>query len=154
MAKKIVPKLARIGLSDKLDIPSAKLYDVPCKIDTGAYNCSIHCTRIRLIKTNVSERLEFTLLDKEFKEYSGVKLSTKRFRIKKVKSSNGKVQNRYQVVLTIRLFDQSIDATFNLSKRHNMKYPILLGRKFLAKQFLVDVSKRNLSFKQKKLAGH
>jgi hypothetical protein len=30
-----------------------------------------------------------------------------------------------------------------------MKYPVLLGRKFLNKKFIVDTEEKNLSFKQK-----
>jgi len=29
-----------------------------------------------------------------------------------------------------------------------MTYPVLLGRKFLSKKFIIDTAKRNLSFKK------
>lgn len=138
-----------IGIKDRLDIPIAGITNIPCKIDTGAYNCSIHCVEIRKKKDNEGLYLEFILLDEDFEEYNGQVLTSRNFRQKKVKSSNGKTQNRYQVVLPIILFGQTFDATFNLSKRHNMRFPILLGRKFLAKNFLVDVSKKDLSFNLK-----
>ena len=138
-----------IGIKDRLDIPTADIKNIPCKIDTGAYNCSIHCIQIRKKKDKDGSYLEYVLLDEEFAEYNGKTLKSRKFRQKRVKSSNGKIQNRYQVVLPIVLFNQTLDATFNLSKRHNMRFPILLGRKFLAKNFIVDVSKNNLSFKLK-----
>lgn len=138
-----------IGIKDRLDIPIAGITNIPCKIDTGAYNCSIHCVEIRKKKDNEGPYLEFILLDEDFEEYNGQVLTSRNFRQKKVKSSNGKTQNRYQVVLPIILFGQTFNATFNLSKRHNMRFPILLGRKFLAKNFLVDVSKKDLSFNLK-----
>lgn len=138
-----------IGIKDRLDIPIAGITNIPCKIDTGAYNCSIHCVEIRKKKDNEGPYLEFILLDEDFEEFNGQVLTSRNFRQKKVKSSNGKAQNRYQVVLPIILFGQTFNATFNLSKRHNMRFPILLGRKFLAKNFLVDVSKKDLSFNLK-----
>lgn len=138
-----------IGIKDRLDIPIAGITNIPCKIDTGAYNCSIHCVQIRKKKDSDGPYLQFVLLDDEFDEYNGNVLTSREFRQKKVKSSNGKTQNRYQVILPIVLFGKTFDATFNLSKRHNMRFPILLGRKFLANNFIVDVSKKNLSFKLK-----
>ena len=138
-----------IGIKDRLDIPTAGITNIPCKIDTGAYNCSIHCIQIRKKKDKEGPYLQFILLDEEFEEYNGQVLISRKFRQKKVKSSNGKVQNRYQVTLPVVLFNETYNATFNLSKRHNMRFPILLGRKFLANSFIVDVSKKDLSFKLK-----
>jgi hypothetical protein len=138
-----------IGIKDRLDLPTADIKNIPCKIDTGAYNCSIHCVQIRKKKDKEGPYIEFILLDEEFEEYNGKVLTCREFRQKKVKSSNGKAQNRYQVVLPVVLFNQTFNATFNLSKRHNMRFPILLGRKFLNKKFMVDVSKKDLSFNLK-----
>jgi hypothetical protein len=139
----------KIGLSDELDIPAAELFNVPCKIDTGAYNCSIDCSHWAVEEINGTPHLLFTLLGNDYKQYSGISLKTTDFIRKKVKSSTGHVEYRYQVSLTIVMFGESVEAAFNLSKRHNMRYPILLGRKFLSKKFLVDVSKKNISKKLK-----
>jgi hypothetical protein len=150
MAKKTVRvKKKTLGLSDVIDIPDAELFEIPCKIDTGAYNCSIDCSKFRLTKVHGEAVLFFTLLGKEYNHFSGKEMQTTKFIQKKVKSSSGHSQYRYQVILNIKLFDEIVPATFNLSRRHNMKYPILLGRKLLARKYLVDVSKRNLSLKAK-----
>ena len=136
-----------IGIVDVLDIPQSKLSNVPCKIDTGAYNCSVDCSFIKLKDANGVKTLNFILLDKKSKEYNGEVISTTAFWQKKVKSSNGIIEYRYQVPLDVVLFGENYRAVFNLSKRHNMRYPILLGRHFLSKKFLVDVSKKNISTK-------
>lgn len=149
MAIKSHENYLKIGLSDELDIPQAKLYNVPCKIDTGAYNCSIDCSYWEIKEVNGEQELFFRLLGTDYKQYAGVELSTTDFIKKKVKSSTGHVEYRYQVMLTLQMFGQAYEAAFNLSKRHNMRYPILLGRKFLSKRFLVDVSKKNISKKLK-----
>ena len=36
-----------------------------------------------------------------------------------------------------------------LSDRKEMKYPVLLGRKFLTKRFMVDINKTDRSYKLK-----
>ena len=149
MALKIPEYYLKIGLSDELDIPQARLYNVACKIDTGAYNCSIDCSNWEIKEVENKPTLFFTLLGTDYKQYSGIELSTTQFIKKKVKSSTGHIEYRYQVMLIIHMFGQDYEAAFNLSRRHNMRYPILLGRKFLTKRFLVDVSKKNISKKLK-----
>jgi hypothetical protein len=67
------------------------------------------------------------------------------FTEKKVKSSFGDYEFRYQVKLRMTIFGKNYLTRFNLSNRKNMKYPVLLGRKFLNNRFIVDVSKQDLS---------
>ncbi|MBT8327930.1 MAG: ATP-dependent zinc protease [Bacteroidia bacterium] len=137
-----------IGIVDVLDIPQSDLFQIPCKVDTGAYNCSIDCSYIKLKDLNGVKILSFILLDERSKQYNGTIISTSTFWQKKVKSSTGTAEYRYQVPLDIVLFGENYKAIFNLSKRHDMRFPILLGRHFLSKKFLVDVSKKNLSAKR------
>ena len=131
----IKPKLKTIGIIDVLDIPQSRLTKIPCKIDTGAFNCSIDCSFMELKDENGVKKLNFILLDQKSKQYNGEVLSTTTFWQKKVKSSNGVIEYRYQVPLDIVMFGEEYREIFNLSKRHNMRYPILLGRKFLSKKF-------------------
>ncbi len=141
-----MPKTKKtIGIADILDIPSAGIYKIPCKVDTGAYNCSIDCSYFGIVSIDNESYLEYTLLGDEYTQKSSRKQLTKNFIQKKVKSSNGVSEYRYQVELEVVIFENKYKAIFNLSKRHNMKYPILLGRKLLSKNFLVDVSRKNIS---------
>ena len=63
---------------------------------------------------------------------------------RKVKSSNGTYQSRYVVQLNIKLgsIEKLTDVT--LTDRSTMNYTVLLGRKFLANDFLIDVSRSYL----------
>ena len=49
----------------------------------------------------------------------------------------------------ITIFNTTFPIYLTLSERKDMKFPILLGRKFLNKKFLIDTSKTNLSYKLK-----
>ena len=141
--------LGTIGITDAIDIPDAGLYNLPCKIDTGADTSAVHCERIRIKEINGTDYLVFKLLDRHHPMYSGVEIRTKDFKEKKVKSSFGDYEYRYQVNLNIIIFGQKIKAAFNLSNRRNMKFPVLIGRKFLSHRFMVDVTQHNLSLNQK-----
>ncbi|MGB0167558.1 MAG: RimK/LysX family protein, partial [Luteibaculum sp.] len=62
---------------------------------------------------------------------------------RKVKSSNGSTELRFAVKLLVKLGAKTYLTTFTLTNRNKMRYPILLGKRFLRGKFLVDVSKKN-----------
>ena len=64
-----------------------------------------------------------------------------------VKSSNGHVENRYKIKTDVVFFGKTYVINLTLSTRDDMKYPVLIGRQFLKKKFLVDVDLENQSFK-------
>ena len=136
-----------IGLTDFISMPEAGISNIPCKVDTGADTNAIHCERVRIRVMDGKEFLSFKLLDRKHPLYSGIEMNIEQFKEIRVKSSFGDYEYRYQVELPFKLFNKNYTAAFNLSNRKNMKYPVLLGRKFLAGSFIVDVSKRNLSQK-------
>jgi hypothetical protein len=60
--------------------------------------------------------------------------------IRHVKSSNGTIQERIFIKTTLALFNQQYETELSLTDRASMKYPMLIGRKFLEDRFIVDVS--------------
>jgi len=133
-----------IGRIDKADFPLLDLYEIAVKIDTGAFTSSIHCKNV--IEENGLLKCNF--LDEEHPDYDGKEIIFKNYQIANVKSSNGVVQTRYKIKTEIILFGEKHDIQLTLSDREEMKFPVLLGRKFLNKKFIVDTSLTNLSFKQ------
>lgn len=134
-----------IGRTDKADFPLLDLFDIDVKIDSGAYTSSIHCHKVK-VKDGV---LWCTFYDKGHPLYNGKEIVFETYTIAKVKSSNGIVQERYKVKTTILIFNKKYKINLTLSTRDDMKYPILIGRRFLNKKFVVDVSLKNLSYLKK-----
>lgn len=117
---------------------------LPTKIDTGAYTASIHCKHI----VEKDGLLKFKLLCPNTDKYNNKLIKTRNYKTKKIRSSNGKKQVRYIVKTTILFFNKKYTVEFSLANRTKMSYPVLIGRKFLSKKFIVDVSKTNLSLNQ------
>lgn len=138
-----------IGRKDKADLPELHLNNVAVKIDSGAYSCSIHCESVEQVEIDGKQCLEVIFLDQEHPNYTGEKFIFEHYRRKKVRSSTGYQQERYFVELTIRLFDMDITTDFSLTKRNELRNPILLGRKLLNRNFLIDTSLVNLSYRKK-----
>jgi hypothetical protein len=126
-----------IGRQDIIDLPDFDLSDVKAKIDTGAHTSSIHCTKVKVI----DEVLHFTIPLGEKRKYE-----KENFETRKIRSSNGKAEHRYVIKTTITIFEKTYRINFSLSDRSKMKNPILLGTRFLKNKFVVDVSKKNLSY--------
>ncbi|WP_375579971.1 RimK/LysX family protein [Marivirga tractuosa] len=137
-----------IGRIDKLDLPELGLVKVQAKIDTGAYTSAIHCSKIHIEKDKEGrELLVYTISAKRLGQgMKAKKFKTADFKLKKIKSSNGQVQERYVVKTKIKIFNKIYNTEFSLSDRSHMKNPILLGRKLLSGRFVVDVTEENLSY--------
>lgn len=138
-----------IGRKDKLDFPRLKLEEIDVKIDTGAYSSSIHCRDIKLDKRNGKEAITFVLLDPTHPKYHGKRFSSTTFKEKYVKSSNGVSEKRFVITSNVIIFGEKYKIELSLTERGEMKFPILIGRKLLMGNFIVDASKTDLSFKLK-----
>lgn len=142
-----------VGRHDKADFPELMLKNLSVKIDTGAYTSSIHCHDIQEIGEEGEAYIEFYLLDPSHPKYVDKKFKTTQYERKVIKSSFGALEERYIITTVVAMFGEEHPIELSLSERSNMKYPVLLGRKFLNKKFVVDTSEKNLSFKQKQQKG-
>jgi hypothetical protein len=136
-----------LGRSDRVNLPGLGLYNIHAKIDTGAFTSSLHCSRAEV----VNGQLEFVLLDDEHPEFTGMKFVFKEFTEREIKNSFGVAERRYVIITTIKIFDEEITAEFSLSDRDALRFPILLGRKILRDRFLIDVTKKNLSYRSNRV---
>lgn len=134
-----------LGRSDRVDLPGLGLENIHAKIDTGAYTCSLHCSRAEV----VDGKLEFVLLDEEHPEFTGMKFTVKKFAQREIKNSFGEAEMRFVIKTSIKIFDRRIRAEFTLSDREKLRFPVLLGRKILRNRFLIDVTKKDLYFQSK-----
>jgi hypothetical protein len=125
-----------IGRVVSMTIPEAEVFDLPSKVDTGAYRSSIWATNIN----ESNGILSFVLLDPESKYYSGKTVSTTEYKEVQVENSFGQRERRYSVKLTVEIAGRKVKATFTLANRSLKSYPALIGRRTLNNRFLIDVS--------------
>ncbi|OIP55993.1 MAG: clan AA aspartic protease [Helicobacteraceae bacterium CG2_30_36_10] len=137
-----MPEKKIVGMIELISILDLELYDLDAKVDTGADSNALHCDDIHIDENNF---VHFTLLDEVHESYHGKRIVMPLHKVKRVKSSNGEVQERASVRVTVEFFKKRYKTVISLANRSDMKYPMLIGRKFLANKFLVDVSKEYLS---------
>jgi hypothetical protein len=130
-----------IGRREFVDFPNLDLISIEAKIDTGAYTSAIHCKSIEIVYENAKPVLYFVLLDPTHEEYSNRKHRFEVFSKKNIKNSFGEMEERFIIKTIIKLGSKKINTTLSLSDRANMRYPVLIGRRFLKGKFLVDVQR-------------
>lgn len=145
MAKKKEKLL--IGRSDIIDLPEFELYDIPAKVDTGAFTSAIHTSSIKVREEDGIKYIYFKIPAAKKK---GKVFHTSHYEERRIRSSNGHIEKRYVITTEILIFGKLQKIEFSLADRSSMKYPILLGRKLLSKKFVVDVAKKNSSYNQKR----
>jgi hypothetical protein len=140
-----------IGTTEVVSLPGAGILNVPAKIDTGAYRCSIWASDIVATKHGIS----FKLFDKNSPYYTGQTVEIKKYDKVNVRNSFGHEEQRYRINLEIIVGDNTYSADFTLANRSINKYPMLLGRSLLKNRFVVDVTKKNVHFQlaEAKLVG-
>lgn len=131
--------LSIIGATEYVTIDD--ISDVPAKIDTGADSSAVWASKIDMEKDGT---LVFVLFDEKSPFYTGKQIKTKDYRAKLVRSAHGDVQFRYRVTLPVVINGKSFETTFTLANRARNNFPILIGRRTLDGNFLVDVSQMKI----------
>lgn len=131
-----------IGRVEKVHLPDLSINNLDAKIDTGAYTSSLHCHSVEIYSIKGKNRVHFYVLDPSHPEYEGKRFESPVHKIKKIKSSNGIVSERVIIKQKIIFGGRESSIQLSLSDRSDMKFPLLIGRRFMSGKFLVDVSKK------------
>ena len=127
-----------VGAIIPVVFPEFSNQTVLAKVDTGAYTGALHYSKLVEVKGKEGKvNLEFTPLGTN-KSYT-----VDNFVVNYVKSSNGAREKRYFIDTKIVIDNQTYKIRLSLANRGNMKYLVLIGRRFLIKnKFIVDVNHR------------
>ena len=129
-------KLDIIGSTEYVQI--CNIGHVPAKIDTGADTSSVWASDIEM---DTDGTLHFKLFDVGSSMYTGEQLTATDYRVKTIRSSNGSEQIRYRVMLPLTINGKTLETGFTLANRSRNNFPVLIGRRTLDGNFLVDVSR-------------
>lgn len=111
---------------------------VRAKLDSGAKTSSLHCDCITPIMVDGKQWVSFSVEGNSGKIHS-IKKPIKR--IAKIKRHFGEVQIRYVIEMGVCLGNVFSQEEITLVDRSGFNYPMLIGRSFLKKRFLLDPGK-------------
>lgn len=108
------------------------------RVDTGAATSALDARDIRILPGK--REVEFRL-----PERCGGRLVRRHVHAwRTVTSSDGRSEERPEVLMEFRFGDRQLHTHVTLSDRSHMHYPLLLGRRTLGNRFIVDVTQTNL----------
>jgi hypothetical protein len=123
------------GIVEHVSLPDVGVFNVPAKIDTGAYSGALHCSKIQehINESDGKKILEITFPD-------GHKTELTKYWRTHIRSSTGHRIKRYLFETNIVIKGIARNIRIGLSDRSDMNYEVLIGRRFLNENnILVDV---------------
>jgi len=139
-----------IGRKERIHFVDYGLKNMIAKVDTGAYSSSLHCDILGVVKRKGKEYIKFIPLVYKNRVKNAVELEVPVHKKKIVKSSSGHAEERYFVEMNVQMNGHRVTTEFSLTDRSSMRHTILLGRKFLKGNYIVDVSRKFVFSKKKK----
>lgn len=129
-----------LGRAERVHFAAYRQYDLPAKVDTGAYSSSIDFSLADVVTRDGQKGLEFVLLHPGKPGYTGRTEFTTDFEVTEVKNANG-VQNRYVIFPDMTLNGEVRRTRLTLADRSVLRYPVLIGRRFIREAAsVVDVT--------------
>ena len=138
-----------IGWTEYIDFPDWGIHGLKAKVDTGARSSALHVEDIEEIDGGKRVRFHVILSRKNTK--SRLEVEAPVLKKAKVRSSTGVYRQRYFVKTRIRMGDVEKDIELSLVSREKMLFRMLLGRKSLENDFLIDVNRRYALGRREKL---
>ncbi len=138
-------KMKTLGAREIISFPLLGIDEIEARVDTGAKSSSLHAEKIEEIEKKGVSFVAFVV-----PAAGNRRFETDEFTVRRIKSSNGQIERRYAVQITAMLYGEKYKTDFTLASRPTMKFPVLLGRRILKNNFVVDVSRFNLSHNYKK----
>jgi hypothetical protein len=140
-----------IGWSEPVDLVDWGIRRLNAKVDTGARTSALHVENVEYI-SDAQVRFDVVLSRRNAGRRTSVTARVSRWG--RVRSSSGHYTERCFVKTRVRIGPIEKKIEISLISRETMIYRMLIGREALDRDFLVDVSRRNIhapARKRKKL---
>ena len=135
-----------IGWVEYADFPEWGISGVKAKVDTGARTSALHVENLEAIDHN---HVAFDVVTGQ-RQRRHHHVRARVLKWARVRSSNGHYTERCFVRARIRVGELEKDIEISLVSREEMQFRMLIGRKALERDFLVDVSRRTAISKRPK----
>jgi len=143
------PKLV-VGSLELCNLPELGISDLQIRVDTGAKTSSLHVNNIARFKKNGEAWVSFDIHPDIYNVKKVVNRDCAIYDARKIKSSNGVVEERYVIKTLFSIGGRSWPIEITLSDRSDMSNLMLLGRQGMKSRILVDPSKKFLMRKLNK----
>jgi len=136
-----------IGWREWVAFPEWGIDAVKVKIDTGARTSALHADDLEIIERDGHRHATFTVHPWQRSARDGVEVSVPLIDERAVTSSSGNASTRPVVMAVIDLDGRPHEIELTLTRRDDMGFRMLLGRKAMEGRYLVDPSHSYLTGK-------
>jgi hypothetical protein len=126
------------GWREWVTLPDAGVEWIKAKLDTGARSSSVHAFDVHEVERDGRAWVRFSLRPWQRSEEDTVQHECPVHDRRLVRSSSGHTEERYVVLMDLRLLDRTVTAEVTLSSRDELGFRMLVGREALRQGFLVD----------------
>ncbi|MAZ86813.1 MAG: ATP-dependent zinc protease [Cellvibrionaceae bacterium] len=133
-----------IGAIEVCHLPELSITDLHIRVDTGAKTSSLHVDNIQKLKKNGRAWIAFDIHPDIHNVEKVVSCDAPLFDVRRIKSSNGKSEERYVIKSQLDMGGHQWPIEITLTDRSDMSYLMLLGREGLGDRVLVDPSQNFL----------
>ncbi len=137
-AEAVAPTL--IGWREWIAFPEWGIAAIKVKIDTGARTSALHADDLRIVERDGGRFAVFTVRPWQRSDRDGVEVTAPLVDERSVTSSSGDASTRPVVLATIQLDGEPHEIELTLTRRDDMGFRMLLGRKAMEGRYLVDPS--------------
>lgn len=127
-----------IGWHEWCALPELNLPGIIAKIDTGAKTSSLHAFRLKPFRRKGEEWLRFYVHPVQRHRHPEVLCEARLVDERSVTSSNGESEQRPVIKTILNMGHLSFSSEITLTNRDDMGFRLLIGRRALARRFIVD----------------
>lgn len=132
--------LGIIGEVETIRLPEFKS-SFEARIDTGATTCSIDAFDIKNFERDGRKWVSFKIKSRSSGEQKSFELPV--MRVVPIKRHGMPDQQRFSVMLNVKIGHLTLEREFTLTDRSAFDYPVLIGRNLLSGMAVVDVTRKN-----------
>ena len=120
-----------IGLREWIGLPELGIDKVRVKVDSGARTSALHASDIETFVRDGETWVRFNAHTGTLRKHQDSPCEARLVSYKRIKSSNGQIEERHVIRTPMVLGDQCWAVDFTLTCRKSMRYRLLLGSKAL-----------------------
>jgi hypothetical protein len=129
-----------IGCLENCDLPDLGIYDLQMRVDTGAKTSALHVDKLSRFKKSGKPWVKFVIHPNIHNVEEVLECASPLHDVRRIKSSNGKSEERYVINSTIHLGNKSWVIEISLTDRSDMSNLMLFGREGMNGKVLIDPS--------------
>jgi hypothetical protein len=134
-----------------VSLPDLGVEWIKAKLDTGARTSALHAFDIEELERDGQPWVRFSIHPWQRNAEDSVTAELPVHDVRHVRSSSGHVQERYVVLVAVRIGLRRITTEVTLTRRDEMGFRLLIGREALRQGFVVDPGRSYLGGRPKKV---